>query len=86
MSNPQFKDEKKLDKMEEVLKRFHYYPPQTPRVVSLHQQVRGNAKAFAMFVEDSLPECREKALALTKIEEAMMWANAAVARNGLKKD
>nr|DAP87477.1 MAG TPA: hypothetical protein [Caudoviricetes sp.] len=27
-----------------------------------------------------LPECREKALAFTALEEVMMWGNAAIAR------
>lgn len=35
---------------------------------------------FALIVTNLCPEGREKALALTKIEEAMMWANAAISR------
>lgn len=35
---------------------------------------------FALVVTNLCPDGREKALALTKIEEAMMWANAAISR------
>lgn len=30
---------------------------------------------------ERLPNCREKSLALTRLEEAVMWANKCAARN-----
>ena len=32
-------------------------------------------------VLDNTPECREQTIAVNKLQEAMFWANAAVARN-----
>lgn len=59
---------------------FTYHPPkdgQADRFV----EIRAAGKAFAELVADSTPESREQSLALTAIEEAVMWANAAIARN-----
>ncbi len=36
---------------------------------------------LAQYVLALTPESREQSLAVTKLEEAMMWANAAIARN-----
>ena len=44
------------------------------------KNVRYLLKQAAMVIEESCPDGREKALALTKLEEAMMWANAGIAR------
>ena len=38
------------------------------------------ARTLAHHFNDVLPDGREKAVALTKIEEAMFWANASIAR------
>ena len=65
---------------EEIEKRFTYHAPKgtaPERFVTL----REIAKGLAECVNALVPEGREKALALTKIEEAVMWANAGVARN-----
>jgi hypothetical protein len=43
--------------------------------------MRGEARAFAETVIQLCPPGRETSLAVTKIEEAMFWANAAIARN-----
>jgi hypothetical protein len=43
--------------------------------------MRQKGLELAEEITRSCPECREKSLALTKVEEAVMWANAAIARH-----
>lgn len=50
--------------------------------VECMQSVRDAGRAMAVKVRQVAPEGRESALALTKIEEAVFWANAAIAREG----
>ena len=59
--------------------RFTYHKPQgeQPRK---YLSIRAMAKGFAAEINDLCPESREKSLAITKIEEAVMWANSAIAR------
>jgi hypothetical protein len=40
------------------------------------------AKMMATIIENTCPESREKSLAITNLEQAVMWANASIARNG----
>jgi hypothetical protein len=61
--------------------RFKHHPPKSDAVIGLHQTMREVADHFFNVVTDYCPDSREKAIAITKIEEAMMWANAAIARN-----
>lgn len=42
--------------------------------------VRGHIMGAAEIVQERVPEGREKSLAMTKLEEAMFWANAGVSR------
>ncbi len=61
-------------------KRFTYRKPledQPDRYTAL----RECAKTFALMVLEQTPKSREQSVALTKIEESVMWANAAIARN-----
>lgn len=46
-----------------------------------YEAIRALAKQFANFVLLTTPTSREQSVALTKIEEAVFWANAAIARN-----
>lgn len=60
--------------------RFTYHPPKGNQA-DIYQQVREGAKAFAVFLNEIVPECREKSLAMTNLEQAVMWANAGIARS-----
>lgn len=46
-----------------------------------YQQLRDGAKALAQQIILQTPESREQSLALTNLEQAVFWANAAIARN-----
>ena len=59
--------------------RFKHHPPIGDKV-QRHEAVRGNCMALAFTLVEMAPAGRELSLALTKLEEAMMWANAAIAR------
>lgn len=66
--------------MNNIEKAFTYHAPkegQPQRYVA----IRGKAKELAELIGESCPDSREKSLAFTKIEEAVMWANASIARN-----
>lgn len=58
---------------------FTYHPP-TGDKAERHQMIRESGKSFAHSVLAYCKDSREASLALTKIEEAVMWANAAIAR------
>ncbi|MCA0268773.1 MAG: hypothetical protein LCH53_06095 [Bacteroidetes bacterium] len=62
-----------------IRRAFTYHPP-TENQVLRFQTLREDAADFARVLDIVCPEGREKALALTKLEEVVMWANAAVAR------
>ncbi len=61
-------------------KRFTYHAPkanQLPR----YERIRALAKEFAYALDQMCPNSREKSLALTHLEDSVMWANASIARN-----
>jgi hypothetical protein len=60
--------------------RFTYHPPRDNQVGS-YVQVRNAGKVLAELINQLAPDSREKSLAITRVEEAVMWANAAIARN-----
>ena len=74
----------RYDPKEEVrfrlIRNFTYQPPkgdQAERYVA----IRDKFKDLALFLIEVCPESRELSLALTHIEEANLWCNAAIARN-----
>lgn len=66
---------------EELDSRFTNHAPSTPDIAEAHETIRGNFRNLTSELDDILVEGREKSLAITKIEEAMFWANAALARS-----
>lgn len=46
-----------------------------------YTDLRRGAKDLAKTILDHCPDSRERSLALTNLEQAIFWANAAIARN-----
>lgn len=72
-----FQPETDQDKLDEV---FTYHAPKENQIPR-YKDIRDIAKIFAGMILKHCPPSRERSLALTKIEEASMWANASIARN-----
>ena len=60
--------------------RFTYHAPKYDQI-SRYESIRDFARSFAQLITETTPESREQSLAITKLEEVVFWANAAIARN-----
>lgn len=70
--------------LEEEAKRlesdFTYHAPKGTQS-QRYEELRAKAKEFAELIYLDCPRSREMALALTKLDETVFWANASIARN-----
>lgn len=66
---------------DDLANRHAYHAPANTAIVNLHEQVRERTHELAAWLNEVLPESRETSLALTDIDNAMLHANAAVARH-----
>lgn len=64
----------------EIERRFTYQAPRNDAEVESYQVIRETAKAFAIVLAKRVPAGRSQDLALTKLEECVMHANAGIAR------
>lgn len=62
--------------------RFAFHPATDAEKRDAHTSARQACHFAAQRIDELCTDCREKSLAITKLEEAMFWANAALARNG----
>ena len=60
--------------------RFTYHKPKEGQPEK-YEKLRAAAKNLAWDICENCPESRERSLALTNLEEAIMWANASIARH-----
>jgi hypothetical protein len=60
-------------------RRFNYHRPDEDKAAR-HQKLRDAARVFADALDENCDEGRELSLAMTNLEQAMFWGNAAVAR------
>jgi len=65
---------------EELENRLGYHKA-TEETIPMHKNIRGEFLGLAKYLNDLLPEGREKSLAFTALQEAAMWSNASVACN-----
>jgi hypothetical protein len=59
---------------------YTYHAPKADQP-ERYGKIRTKAKELAELIGTCCPDSREKSLANTKLEEAVMWANASIARN-----
>ena len=63
-----------------IEKAFTYHTPNDGQPAK-YAMIRAQAKVLAYMIDAHVPNSREKSLAMTKLEECVMWANAGIARN-----
>ena len=76
--NPYIQELKDMEA--ELQKRFTYHPPKDDQA-RRYELLRAEGKILAGLIVVNSPASREQSLALTKLEEALFWSNAAIARN-----
>lgn len=64
----------------QIENNFKYHAPKEGQIEK-YTALREKAKDLALLIDEQCPNSREKSLALTKLEEAVMWVNASIARN-----
>jgi hypothetical protein len=65
---------------EQIDNIFTYHKPKGDQPVR-YEALRSKAKELARLINESCPESREKSLAITNLQQAIMWANASIAIN-----
>lgn len=69
-----------MNKLEELENNFTYHRPFGDQPAR-YESIRAEAKKLAIFIIANTPPSREQSVALTNLEQAVFWANAAIARN-----
>lgn len=79
--NPGTDDSRPVSEVEFTINNnFRYHPPKGDQP-ERYEKIRENAKLLAELIAELCPGSRERSIALTNLETAVMWANAAIARN-----
>ncbi len=66
--------------VEQIENIFSYHKPFGDQQTK-YEKLRGDAKALAKAINELCPESREKSLAITNLQQTIMWANASIAIN-----
>ena len=69
-----------MDKDKDIEDRFTYHSPKGDQPEK-YKEIRDRAKELAYLLNSVVPQGREKALAMTKLEECVFWSNAGIARS-----
>ena len=60
--------------------RFTYHAPKEGQPKK-YEDIRAKGLELARLLDELCPDSREKSLAITSLEESVMWANSSIARN-----
>ena len=64
----------------EIENTFSYHSPKGDQPAR-YETIRKHARNMATYISEECPDSREKSVALTKLQECVMWANASIAIN-----
>lgn len=64
----------------QIANTFTYHAPK-PGQPERYEAIRAKARELATLLAESCPDSREKSVALTNLQQAVMWANASIAIN-----
>ncbi|MET9412129.1 hypothetical protein ABZX90_41390 [Streptomyces sp. NPDC002935] len=64
----------------DVIRRFTFHPAETAERRQAHEDIRSGCLVLALMLHAELPAGAEKQAAMFRLEEAMFWATAAIAR------
>lgn len=67
----------------ELKQRFRFHPADTEEVAGRRARVREAVYGLAVYLDEELADGREKSLVMTKLEEAMLWAELGIVRERL---
>ena len=71
-----------MSKIEQQIENAFIHHVPKPGQPEIYGEIRQEAKEFARLIFARCPDSQELSLALTRLEEVTMWANAAIARHG----
>lgn len=77
---PLAKYQPSVTEAESIERNFTYHPPKDGQQ-ERYESLRKMGQILANRLSEFCPPSRERMLAITKLEEAIFWANAAIARN-----
>lgn len=66
---------------DDIQRIFTHHPPKDQYIAQKHQNVRSITLHAALWFYNNLPESAERTLAIRKLQEAMMYANSAIAQH-----
>ncbi len=67
--------------LEQIENNFKYHQPKGDQP-HRYAEIRDKGKEFALLMDKHCPHGYELSVAIRRVEEAVMWANASIARQG----
>lgn len=74
--------EREFTVQEQIDHVFKYHPPK-PEQIQQYTNLRDAARDFALFIEEICPPSADRTIAIRKVREAVMFANASIACEGV---
>jgi hypothetical protein len=66
---------------DDIDNRFTYHPPKSVEQEDAYDKIRTECRQLAHKLNKLCPDSREKSSAMARLDEVVMWANAAIARH-----